>query len=64
MVDKPDTNGIFFSKTAVGGGAELAGAKFNLTGSTFEGKTIDPITWTSGGTPKRFMLKDGVYTLT
>lgn len=64
MVDKPDTNGIFFSKTAVGGGAELAGAEFNLTGSTFEGKTIDPITWTSGGTPKRFMLKDGVYTLT
>lgn len=64
MVDKPDTNGIFFSKTAVGGGAELAGAKFNLTGSTFEGKTIDPIPWTSGGTPKRFMLKDGVYTLT
>ena len=58
MVDKPDTNGIFFSKTAVGGGAELAGAEFNLTGSTFEGKTIDPITWTSGGTPKRFMLKD------
>lgn len=58
------TNGIFFSKTAVGGGAELAGAEFNLTGSTFEGKTIDPITWTSGGTPKRFMLKDGVYTLT
>lgn len=64
MVDKPDTNGIFFSKTAVGGGAELAGAEFNLTGSTFEGKTIDPITWTSGGTPKRFMLEDGVYTLT
>lgn len=64
MVDKPDTNGIFFSKTAVGGGAELAGAEFNLTGSTFEGKTIDPIPWTSGGTPKRFMLKDGVYTLT
>lgn len=64
MVDKPDTNGIFFSKTAVGGGAELAGAKFNLTGSTFEGKTIDPIPWTSGGTPKRFMLEDGVYTLT
>lgn len=64
MVDKPDTNGIFFSKTAVGGGAELAGVEFNLTGSTFEGKTIDPITWTSGGTPKRFMLKDGVYTLT
>lgn len=64
MVDKPDTNGIFFSKTAVGGGAELAGAEFNLTGSTFEGKAIDPITWTSGGTPKRFMLKDGVYTLT
>lgn len=64
MVDKPDTNGIFFSKTAVGGGAELAGAEFNLTGSTFEGKTIDPITWTSGGTPKRFMLKDGIYTLT
>lgn len=64
MKDKPDTNGIFFSKTAVGGGAELAGAEFNLTGSTFEGKTIDPITWTSGGTPKRFMLKDGVYMLT
>ena len=64
MVDKPDTNGIFFSKTAVGGGAELAGAEFNLTGSTFEGKTIDPIPWTSGGTPKRFMLEDGVYTLT
>lgn len=64
MVDKPDTNGIFFSKTAVGGGAELAGAEFNLTGSTFEGKAIDPITWTSGGTPKRFMLEDGVYTLT
>ena len=64
MVDKPDANGIFFSKTAVGGGAELAGAEFNLTGSTFEGKTIDPIPWTSGGTPKRFMLKDGVYTLT
>lgn len=64
MVDKPDTNGIFFSKTAVGGGAELAGAEFNLTGSTFEGKTIDPITWASGGTPKRFMLEDGVYTLT
>ena len=63
MVDKPDTNGIFFSKTAVGGGAELAGAEFNLTGSTFEGKAIDPITWTSGGTPKRFMLEDGVYTL-
>lgn len=63
MVDKPDTNGIFFSKTAVGGGAELAGAEFNLTGSTFEGKTIKPITWTSGGTPKRFMLEDGVYTL-
>lgn len=64
MVDKPDTNGIFFSKTVVGGGAELAGAEFNLTGSTFEGKAIDPITWTSGGTPKRFMLEDGVYTLT
>lgn len=64
MVDKPDTNGIFFSKTAVGGGAELAGAEFNLTGSTFEGKTIDPIPWTSGGTPKRLMLEDGVYTLT
>lgn len=65
MVDKPDTNGIFFSKTAVGGGAELAGAEFNLTGSTFEGKTIDPIpSWTSGGTPKRLMLEDGVYTLT
>ena len=63
MVDKPDTNGIFFSKTVVGGGAELAGAEFNLTGSTFEGKAIDPITWTSGGTPKRFMLEDGVYTL-
>lgn len=64
MVDKPDTNGIFFSKTVVGGGAELASAEFNLTGSTFEGKAIDPITWTSGGTPKRFMLEDGVYTLT
>lgn len=63
MVDKPDTNGIFFSKTVVGGGVELAGAEFNLTGSTFEGKAIDPITWTSGGTPKRFMLEDGVYTL-
>ena len=63
MVDKPDTNGIFFSKTAVGGGAELAGAEFNLTGSTFEGKAIDPIAWISGGTPKRFMLEDGVYTL-
>ncbi len=63
MVDKPDTNGIFFSKTVVGGGAELAGAEFNLTGSTFEGKAIDPIPWTSGGTPKQFMLEDGVYTL-
>ncbi len=64
MVDKPDTNGIFFSKTAVAAKFELAGAEFNLTGSTFEGKAIDPITWTSGGTPKRFMLEDGVYTLT
>lgn len=64
MKDKPDTNGIFFSKTAVGGGAELAGAEFSVTGSTFEGKEIYPITWTSGGTMKQFMLKDGVYMLT
>lgn len=64
MEDKPDTNGIFFSKTAVGGGAELAGAEFSVTGSTFEGKEIYPITWTSGGTMKQFMLKDGVYMLT
>lgn len=64
MKDKPDTNGIFFSKTAVGGGAELAGAEFSVTGSTFEGKEIDPITWKSGGTMQQFMLKDGVYMLT
>lgn len=64
MKDKPDTNGIFFSKTAVGGGAELAGAEFSVTGSTFESKEIYPITWTSGGTMKQFMLKDGVYMLT
>lgn len=64
MKDKPDTNGIFFSKTAVGGGAELAGAGFSVTGSTFEGKEINPITWNSGATMRQFMLEDGVYMLT
>lgn len=65
MKDKPSKSGILFSKTKVGGGAELAGAEFSITGTTFEGKTIDEITWTSGGgLPKQFQLQDGVYKLT
>lgn len=65
MKDKPGKSGILFSKTKVGGGAELAGAEFSITGKTFEGKTIDEITWTSGGgLPKQFQLQDGVYKLT
>lgn len=65
MKDKPGKSGILFSKTKVGGGSELAGAEFSITGKTFEGKTINEITWTSGGgLPKQFQLQDGVYKLT
>ena len=34
MKDKPGKSGILFSKTKVGGGAELAGAEFSITGKT------------------------------
>ena len=65
MKDKPSESGILFSKTKVGGGSELAGAEFSITGKTFEGKTIEEIIWTSGGgLPKQFQLQDGVYKLT
>ncbi|MBT1174469.1 Cna B-type domain-containing protein [Bifidobacterium sp. LC6] len=65
MVDKPGSTNVTFSKVAVSGVTELAGAELEVTGTTFEGTEITPIRWTSDAAgPKVFQLEDGNYTMT
>ncbi|MDO5156183.1 MAG: SpaA isopeptide-forming pilin-related protein, partial [Eubacteriales bacterium] len=51
---------VKISKQAVGGGAELAGAKLTVKDST--GKEV--ASWTSGTSKKEIQLEEGIYTLT
>ncbi|MDO5156182.1 MAG: SpaA isopeptide-forming pilin-related protein, partial [Eubacteriales bacterium] len=51
---------VKISKQAVGGGAELAGAKLTVKNSA--GAVVE--SWTSGASKKEISLADGIYTLT
>ncbi|NEG69958.1 Cna B-type domain-containing protein [Bifidobacterium choloepi] len=65
MTDEPNRTNVVVSKTAVGGSAELAGAEFAVTGTTFEGDAIAPVAWTSTADgPVTLALADGTYMLT
>lgn len=76
MTDAPGTTDVTISKTGIGGGTELVGAEFTLSGVTFEHSAVN-VTWTTGVsgssssplcstdvTPTLCTLEDGTYTLT
>ncbi|KFI49562.1 Cna B-type domain-containing protein [Bifidobacterium biavatii] len=63
MIDEPDETNVTVSKVAVSGTAELPGAEFKLTGTTFENDSVRE-TWTSSADgPKSFQLPNGTYKL-
>nr|WP_236037003.1 Cna B-type domain-containing protein [Bifidobacterium simiiventris] len=63
MIDEPDETNVTVSKVAVSGTAELPGAEFKLTGTTFENDGVEE-TWTSSADgPKSFQLPNGTYKL-
>ena len=61
VVDKKD---VYISKTAVGGGSEIPGAKLSVTTVDQDGKTVTVESFESGNSPTLIQLPEGTYTLT
>ncbi|MGL5417338.1 MAG: SpaA isopeptide-forming pilin-related protein, partial [Clostridium sp.] len=59
--DAETTGTLVIEKTDVTNEKEVAGAKINISGTSFNGQKVD-ITFTSGTTPTKFTLPAGNYT--
>ena len=62
MVDELTKRDVFFSKTTLGQGNELKGAKITVSGTDANGQAFNE-SWISDGAAKELKLKAGEYTM-
>ncbi|MDO4466148.1 MAG: SpaA isopeptide-forming pilin-related protein [Bacillota bacterium] len=63
MKDELSNHNVSISKVDIAGN-EIKDARLSVSGTSEDGQTITPITWTSNGTTHELSLPAGTYTLT